>query len=112
MLFIKNFELDPNNISGVKDENENLFRKMCVNSQNGLNTIDKSKILLYKNKGISQEKRPRKINDNYFNKFNKYVGEFFHEFEYYFKKDPYGTIIDLVSIYQKDINKNSDSFYT
>ena len=106
MLFIKNFELDPNNI---KDENENLFRKMCVNSENGLNKIDKSKISVYKKKRIFQEERRRKINNNYFKKFNKYVGEFFFEVEDYFKKDPYGTIIDLVSIYQNDKNTNLDS---
>ena len=109
MLFIKNFQLNPKNILEVKDDNEKLFFSMCINSQNGLNMIDKSKIPAYKKKRLFQEERRRKINDNYFNKFNKYIREFYHEVEYYFKKDPYGTIIDLVSIYQNDKNKNSDS---
>ena len=54
----------------------------------------------YINKRLMEEKAHRKINDYYYNKINKYCyGDY--QVRYYFLDDPFVTIIDLITIYDK-----------
>ena len=59
----------------------------------------------YKKRRLFEEERRRKMQDNKYNKFNKY---FYESVRYYFLKDPYGTILDIISIYQNVKNTNTE----
>ena len=68
--------------------------------------LENEKILTYKRERLKQEENHRRINDNFLNKFDKYCNNYSNETKNYFLKDPYWTIIDLITIYQKQEDSN------
>ena len=59
------------------EENERLFKKIL--SEEGI--LENEKILTYKRERLKQEENHRKINDKFFNKFDKYCNNYSNETE-------------------------------